>query len=166
MRSETWTQTQLEMAAETILAELEGRERRAWQERRTREEQNGQQEHSLPEEIDAAQLLRVIAAAAAVVHTEEMRNEAAETAKAGTETVGEYASAEADMRTSAQPFGGADTVFRMRTQSAASPSGVIGADSESGQQKKITDGTKTMLHTISDWIERESRRYDSGFTIF
>ena len=166
MRSETWTQTQLEMAAETILAELEGREHKVRQERRTREEHKVQPERSLPGEIDAAQLLRVIATAAAVVHTGETRKEAAETAKAGTEPVGEYETAESDMRASAQPFGGADTVFRVRAQNADSPSAVMESVSESGQRQTPNEGTKTMLHTISDWIERESRRYDSGFTIF
>lgn len=153
MRTESWSQTQLELAAEAILAELEGRERRT------------QRERYLPEGADAEQFLRVIAAAAAQTVEQHETTEAAETVvKRNTGAALEYEAAESGVRASAQ----ADeevTIFRMREPRAAAPSAAAETP-ETDQQRIPIGGRQQTLHTISDWIERESRRYDGGFTIF
>lgn len=160
MRKEAYSQKELERAAEEILAELEGWECSVRQARRS------------AEQTGVEQLIRVIAAAA-----EQMAAELQDKP----ETMSPEANARVEAKERSEMVQdserierGTKTLMRMQTQDGTDTLQLQGQlyDRQmypaAAPVSPLTPfgGKQQVLYTISDWIERDSRRYDSGFTIF
>lgn len=153
MRSESYSQTELEQAAEEILAELEGwghRDRKAAYQR---------------EAAEAEPLVRLLMTAAeqAVIRlqTEKETEVPAfrydrDGAEAGTE-----AASHSDFSAERMESG-----LSLRQQREAGQV-ISAADAAIPAAQPVSFGAEQLrMETISEWIERDSRRYDSEFTIF
>ena len=176
MKTKEYSATELELAAEEILAELEGWERTTSQQRQTSIEQ-----------ASVERFIRMMVSAAEQI-TAERRGESINQKSSAMEnrTIEENNAAEKRRRADAEAQSSISDVFE---QTEAGTQEVMRDTVSNGdyslQLRNHTGMLQSVhteeaapvrqvmpfgrgqqqLHAISDWIERDSRRYDSGFPI-
>ncbi|MGI6014582.1 MAG: hypothetical protein ACOX7K_09985 [Oscillospiraceae bacterium] len=178
MKEVEYSETELELAAEKILAELDG-----WDVAEHREQKQGKSE-------TIEQFVRVLLSAMEqitaqgerVTVEEKTDTIASRTAEETIAMVRRQAGAEwdktlsdnrmnddAQMENVTMDFAQADSQevsYNLRQKSVGTLQSIRTGISSPMRQLTLFGDGQQQLHTISDWIERDSRRYDSGFPVF